>query len=281
LPWQLRPAAAATVVRSDTTFARYEDRNATAGLTVASTLLASFKIPGTGEKWAGLAPLVRIAFVNDSPPATVASGGGFIVSNPLIGATYAMPIAPGLRVAFFLGATVPIGMGGGDAPDKGLTDARTAALPARSQLDNSLFAVDDFAIVPGVDVAWVDRGVTVQAEATLFELARVRGAAMQREATKTNFTCGIHVGYFFVPALSLGAELRYQRWVNAPIVVDKDPTNTLVDNLTVAIGPRFHFALGGNVKIHPGIAYARGLDKPMAAAAPNDHIVQLDIPITF
>ena len=52
-------------------------------------------------------------------------------------------------------------------------------------------------------------------------------------------------------------------------------------NWTAAIGPRFHIPLGGTVKVHPGIAYARGVDKPMAAATPNYHIIQLDIPFTF
>ena len=281
LPWQLRPAAAATAVRSDTAFARYEDARANGGFTVASTLLASYKVPGTGEGWAGLAPLVRLAVVNDSPPSTVTTGGGFAIVNPLVGVTYAVPLGGGARAGFSLGATIPIGMGGGDAPDKGLVDARSAGQFARSQMDNSLFAVDDFAIIPGVDVAWVGKGVTVQAEATLFQLWRVRGAQAQPEAGKTNFTSGVHVGYFFVPLLSAGLDVRYQRWLDAPIAIDKDPTGTKVDNWTAAIGPRFHFALGGGVKAHPGVAYARGLDKPMAAATPNYHIVQLDIPVTF
>ena len=172
-------------------------------------------------------------------------------------------------------------MGGGDSPDKGAADARAAGVYARSAMDNSLFAVNDFAVIPGIGVAWVGSGFTVQAEATLFQLWRVRGAKVQHEATKTNFTSGLHVGYFIVPLLSVGAELRYQRWLNAPIAVDNDKTGTLVDSLTLALGPRFHVPLGGSVVIHPGLAYAFGLDKPMSAGALNYHIVQLDIPVVF
>ena len=281
LPWQLRPAAATTVVRSDTAFAKYEDTKSNGGFTVASTLLASYKVPGTGDKWAGLAPLVRLAVVNDSPPSSVTTGGGFAFVNPLLGATYAVPLGAGLRAAFFLGGTIPIGMGGGNTPDKGLVDARSAGQAARSQMDNSLFAVNDFALIPGADVAWVGEGFTLQAEATLFQLWRVRGEKAQQEASKTNFTSGVHAGYFIVPELSVGLDVRYQRWLNAPIAIDKDTTGTRVDTWTAAIGPRFHFPLGGGVKIHPGIAYARALDKPMAAATPNYHIFQLDIPVTF
>jgi hypothetical protein len=280
LPWQLRPAAAATVVRSDTAFARYEDAAAKGGFTIASTLLASYKIPGTGDKWAGLAPVVRFAVVNDAPPPSFKGGGGFAFVNPLIGATYAMPLADTVRAAFSLAATIPIGMGGGDSPDPGLVNARGNGQYARSQMDDSLFAVDDLAVIPGVDLAWVADGFTVQAEATLFQLWRVRGAAAQKESSKTNFTSGIHAGYFVVPMLSVGLDVRYQRWINAPIKIDNDPTHTLVDNWTAAIGPRLHFPLGDGVKIHPGIAYAQGLDQPMRSTL-NYHIVQLDIPVTF
>jgi hypothetical protein len=35
------------------------------------------------------------------------------------------------------------------------------------------------------------------------------------------------------------------------------------------------------VKIHPGVAYTRYLDKPNASAAVNYHVIQLDIPVTF
>jgi hypothetical protein len=281
LPWQLRPAAAATTVRSDTAFARYEDAKANGGFTVASMLSASYKIPGTGDKWAGFAPLVRFAVVNDAPPKTVATSGGFAFVNPAVGGTYALPLGSSGRLGLFLGATIPVGMGGGDTPDKGLVDARSAGQFARSQMDNSMFAVNDLAVFPGLDLAWVHDGFTLQAEATLFQLWRVRGEKAQPEATKTNLTSGIHFGYFFVPAFSLGLDVRYQRWINAPIAIDKDPTGTKVDNYTFALGPRFHLPLGGGVKIHPGLAYARGLDKPMAAATPNYHIVQLDIPVTF
>jgi hypothetical protein len=279
-PWQLRPVVAANVLRSDTAFARYEDAAANGGFTVVSILHASYRVPRSarsGDKWAGLAPLLRLVAVNDSPPS---GPGGFAIVNPLVGALYAMPLTSRVRAGFFLAVTIPIGMGGGDAPDKGQVSARLAGQYARSQMDNSVFAVNDFAVIPGVDAAWVQAGFTVQVEATLFQLWRVRGAQAQHEASKTNFTCGLHGGYFVVPLISVGVDLRYQRWFNAPIAVDHDPTDTLVDNFTLAIGPRLHLSAGETVKIRPGIAYARGLDRPMAGAA-NYHLVQLDVPLSF
>jgi hypothetical protein len=274
LPWQLRPVMVGNVVRSDTNFARYEDTASRGAFTVASTLLASFKIPGTGGPGQGLAPVLRLAAVNDSPPT---GNGGLAVVNPLIGAMYAMRIAGPVRAAAFLGMTIPIGMGGGNTPDPGLLDARNKGIPAREAMDNSLFAVDDLAVIPGIGVGYVDHGFTVQGEATLFQLERVRGAAAQKESTKTNFTCGLHAGWFATRTLSVGVDVHYQRWLNAPIVVDRNPD--LVDNFTVAVGPRFHIPLGSNNWVRPGVAYARGAST--ALAAPNYHIVQLDVPVSF
>jgi hypothetical protein len=266
-----------SAVRSDTSFAKYENANAVGGFAVATTFLASYKVPGTGPKGFGLAPLVRVAMVNDSPPA---GAGGFAFVNPLVGATYAVSLGGGFRAAGFLGATVPIGMGGGNTPDKGLVDARNAGVSARMAMDNALFAVNDFTVIPGVDVAYVSSGFTVQAEATLFQLTRVRGAAAQPESSKTNFTAGLHAGWFATDTVSIGAELRYQRWLNAPIAVDKDPTGTLVDNLSFAIGPRPHFPVGESTWIRPGVSFARGADKPLAGAA-NEDVVQVDVPVVF
>lgn len=286
LPWQLRPAAAATAVRADATFAGYDNaKGASGGFTVAPTLVASYKVPGTGDGWTGLAPLLKLAAVNDSPPA--GGTGGFAIVNPLVGATYAMALPAGVRAGFFLGATIPIGMGGGDTPSAGVTDARSAGQYARSQMDDSLFAVDDFALIPGVDVAWVGSGFTVQAEATLFQLWRVRGSginpatmsAPDPDATKTNFTSGIHVGYFVIPLLSFGVDVRYQRWLSPPLAIQKAPSD-YIDNWTGAIGPRLHIPLGEGIRIHPGLAFAMGLDNPMGSPF-NYRIVQLDVPVTF
>jgi len=278
LPFQLRPAAAATVVRSDTSFMRYEDASANGGFAVATTLLASWKVPGTGPAGFGLAPLVRFAAVNDSPPSSIATGGGLAVVNPLAGVTYAFPLGDGFRVAAFFGTTVPVGMGGGDTPDAGQVDARNAGVYARAAMDNALFAVNDWTTIPGIDVAYVGHGFTVQAEATFFELVRVRGSAVQHEATKTNFTAGLHAGWFATRNLSLGAELRYQRWIDAPFAVEQGKATA--DNMTFAIGPRLHFPVGGSTWVRPGVAFARGVGAPLAGTM-NADIVQLDVPVVF
>lgn len=187
LPWQLRPAVAASVVRSDTAFAFYEDpTTGDSGSTVASMLLASYKV--TDE----LAPLVRLGVVSNSPPAGE-SAFGFL--NPVVGATYALKPAEPLRLAFFLGAALPFGSGGGDDASPEAVAANVAGMRARSAMDNAMFAVNDFTIFPGVGLAFLQSGFTVQVEATVLQLMRVRGgtepdmgAAKNPDSSKTNFS---------------------------------------------------------------------------------------------
>lgn len=280
LPWQLRPAAIATVVRSDTAFAFYKPASES-GFTVASMLLGSYKL--TPE----FAPLVRLGVVSNSPPSgPMSPGSGFSFINPVVGGTYLFKLSPEFRLAAFLGLTLPLGMGGGSKPDPAVAAANAAGVLARSAMDNAMFAVDYFAFFPGVDFAYVAHGLTVQLEATLFELLRVRGGGTPpgADSARTNLTTGLHVGYFVIPQLSFGAELRYQRWLSTPASIKSTPlvmrdTNTLRDNLTMAIGVRAHFKLSETIWLRPGLAYARGLDDPMSKAKYN--IIQLDVPVAF
>jgi hypothetical protein len=174
---------------------------------------------------------------------------------------------------------LPVGMGGGSKADANVALANSAGVFARSAMDNAMYAVDYFAIIPGLDLAYVNHGVTVQLEATLFELARVRGKGTPpgADASRTNLTTGLHLGYFFIPELSAGAELRYQRWLSTPALVKAN--SKARDTVSMAIGLRCHFKLSESAWIRPGIAYARGLDDPMAKADYN--IVQLDVPVIF
>src|SRR6185369_4387370 len=111
LPFQLRPAAAATVIRSDTALAFYKPASS-GGTTVATTLLGSFKV--TPE----FAPLVRLGLVTNSPPTppppppgatvtTAAPGSGTAFMNPVLGAIFAPKLSPDLKLGLFLGVTVP------------------------------------------------------------------------------------------------------------------------------------------------------------------------------
>jgi hypothetical protein len=301
LPWQLRPAAPGTVLRVDTSYASYTDpATHNGGATIASMVLASYKITPN------LAPLVRIGFVqnNAGAPAFDATGkaikatypttSGNATSNPLLGLVYGRK-AGDLRWAGFLAATIPVGGGGGGPPDPtkpGIAGAESQAVWARSAMDNAMFAVNYFTAIAGADAAWVAHDVTVQAEATIFQLLRARGAnnlTASNDGARTNSTFGLHVGYFFLPVLSGGAEIRYQRWLSTPTTGAKNAMTGVVtstpfpderlDTLTVAVGPRLHFKIGKSIWCRPGLSYARGLDRPLSDASYN--MVQLDVPVIF
>jgi hypothetical protein len=268
LPWQLRPAAVATVVRSDTAVAFFDGADGEGGSTIASTLLGSYKLSKH------FAPMVRVAVVRHAPPA---GEDAVAFANPVVGATYLRELAPGLRLTAFLGVALPLGSGGGNDPDPAAAAAMGASVPARSAMDNAMFAVNDLTVFPGVGLAYVKGGLTLQAEATILQLTRVRGDEVQADSSKTNFTCGVHAGWFFHPMISAGVDLRLQRWLSTPSFVEADDSRR--ETITFAVGPRLHFKLADSRWFRPGIAYIRGLDDPMSASSYD--IVQIDLPLSF
>jgi hypothetical protein len=277
LPWQLRPLTVGNVIRSDTSAAFYKDAAGNAGTTQVTMLLASYKI--TPE----LAPVVRLGFVKNDAPAMAADGSSFI--NPVVGLAYSHKLSA-FRLAAFLGTTIPIGQGSGQKPDAGAAGADAAGINARSGMDNSMFAVNYMTGIAGLGFGYIDRGFTAQVEATLFQLFRVHGNDMTGSApdsTRTNGTAGLHLGYFVIPQLSLGGEIRYQRWLSTPdrlVMGAKVPfADANLDNVTFGVGPRGHFALGKGLWIRPGISYSQGLDAPLSTA--KYRMLQVDIPVVF
>lgn len=266
LPWQLRPATVATVVRSDSTVAFYDGANGTSGSTVATMLLGSYKVSPN------LAPLVRLGFVQNTAPGAAPDGQSFI--NPLVGVTYARPAGP-IRLAVTIAGTLPVGQGSTGTPaNSGSSGANAAGIQARSGMDNAMFAVNYLTFIGGIDAAYIAHGFTAQLEATVLQLTRVRTST--GDSSRTNGTAGLHLGYFLIPQLSLGGELRYQRWLSDAAPVKANAVNR--DTVTMAIGPRAHFKMG-KTWFRPGISYSRGLDKPLTTSSYN--MVQVDLPFAF
>lgn len=263
LPWGLRPIIPVTVLRLDTVVASYRVNDST-GVTAAIMPLLGYRFT---PNFMGVARWGLIG--NSAPDGT----SGVSVSNIALGGIWGLKLPASLRLGFFLGATVPIGTGGAKAADPLTAAANSAGLYARSALDNAMFAVNDFTLFPGVDFAYVGHGLTVQVEATLLLLFRVKNEAVQTDAFRTNFTAGLHVGYFATKWLSLSTELRYQRWLSTPDAVAQDAS--LRDNLSLALGPRFHTKLGRGF-LRPGIAYNVGLAGRLSSN--SYHMVLIDIP---
>lgn len=277
------------MIRSDTTVGYYNTKTTRGGANTTSMLLASYKVIPS------LAPLVRLGITSNNPPTDKSARTDFL--NPVLGAIFGPKLDPTLKLAFFLGVTLPVGTGGGDKPHVASAAALATGIATRSAMDNAMFAANYFAIFPGVDFAYTASGFTAQVEATVFQLAKTRGpdqvtlasgAKAPADKSNTNFTTGLHLGYFLIPQLSVGGEIRHQRWLSTPLAVKNDKTGTLRDTTTMAVGPRVHIKLGETMWLRPGIAYAFPLDNPMANGPThknpgNAHykIVQLDVPFVF
>jgi hypothetical protein len=271
LPWLLRPAVPASVVRLDETLAFYRDpASGSSGASYLTGLVATWR---ASPRWV---PVFRQIFVHNAAPSggTDLSGSG--LSNPLVGVSHLRPFGRGFRLSVFAATTIPVGSGGGDRPDPGAAAAMSAAIPARSAMDNALFATNYWTLVAGLGIARITPGLTLQAEATLLQLTRVRGPSTQDES-RTNFTAGLHVGHFFSPRLSLGGELRIQRWLSDAAPVRRDPAAR--EQLTFGVGPRFHFRIAGRYWLRPGLSYSRAFDDPMKKKGYD--ILQLDVPFAF
>ena len=261
--WGLRPVGPANAVRIDSVAGMFTDQGVK-GETYVSALTLMVKVAPS------LAPLVRVAGIFNDPAMGPKAGA---VSNPIVGVIWAAPMPKGhWKVGVFGGLALPLGSGGGNDGTPARLAAEKAAAIARSSMDNSMFAVNDLTPTLGLDVAYVAHGFTLQAEGTLFELFRVRGDIVQKDQYKTNFTTGLHAGYFLASWLCASAELRYQRYLTTPIAVVMTPDAR--DNLTVAGGLRLVFH-----HVKPGVSYARGLDEPMSGR--SYQIIQLDLPFAF
>ncbi len=270
LPWQLRPAAVTNTIRLDASLGFWRNGEPTSGNTEVVGLIASRRIS------AGFGLLGRVSWIRNGPPAQSGERAGTAVSNPLLGATFLGTRPGGFRQSLFVAATAPLGSGGGDSPQIAKTQALARAIATRSAMDNALFAVNYFTLIGGASLARVTPGATLQAEATVLQLFRVRGPESQ-DKRRTNFTAGLHLGRSFRPAFSAGAELRYQRWLTdaAPVRANRQARETL----TFAFGPRFHFHLGGTKWIRPGLSLTLPLDEPLSGS--RYRILQVDVPVSF
>jgi len=263
LGYAVRPWAPPNLIRLDSAFL------------VDSTQTTSVPTLTVGAKVRSeLGVYFRGAVVANSPSGKPQRSG---IGNPALFGLYSPEVAPKTRLPLFLAIAVPLGEGGGDAPDPDPRAVLGTGVYARQAMDNALFAPNYFTAALGAGLSRVDHGWTFQVEAAVFQLFRTRGAAMDAERTRTNLTTGANVGYAVLEFLNLNLEAHYQRWLTTPAVVQKDAV--FRDQLTVGGGVRFTIAVESGVVFRPGFGYFRGIDAPMARA--GAHIVQIDLPIVL
>lgn len=262
VPWLMRPAPAITAVRLDAGYVKQEG-----GTVQTSVLTAAYKL--TPE----IGLMARAAFVRISPEN---GDSATAFSNPLIAGVYAPEIAPHVRLNVFLGVTAPIGSGGGNSPDLTKTAAVGAGIYARQAMDNALFATNFLTPILGAGLAYVDKGLTAQADVTVLQLMRARGGDVEKDEKRTNSTFGLHVGYRVLPILTLSVEFHHQRWLSTPLAVEKDDAKRAQSSL--GGGARLNLPIDDHV-LRPGFAFFMGLDDPMAAAKMK--IFMIDVPFIF
>jgi hypothetical protein len=265
LPFGLRGAAAVTAVRAETAYGW----NAGQSSTGVQYLIASY------------APLknfslgVRGGWV-DYIPEKGNSSTAF--TNIALAGVWADTVAPSVRVEGAVGLGLPVGQGGGNAPDLGQAAAMAAANLARSRFEGlTMFKPNDLTPYLGGDVAWVSGGVTLQAEATVFQGFRVRGGApSDPDSAITSLTMGADAGYAILPELSVALEVRDQTFLSTPAAVDAGKTSRTW--VTVGGGPRANVHLSNDVVLRPALAYFQPLNDPSPTiSASSYHIFLLDI----
>jgi len=310
LPFHLRPISAGHVVRLDNVLAFYNATEGKAKAAPGASLkgMKEVSILNAGYRIAkDFGVLARIGLANHWPskenedkgptatlrPETVDANGrpksGTTLTNGLLLFSYTPQFKDGdIRTAFYLGASIPIGSGGGNNADQFARHNNLMNLMVRSAMDNAMFVVNDMAAIGGIGVAYVKHGVTAQAEVTYLEIMRARGEKMQpAEVVKRNLVTGAFVGYAIIPQLSAGVELRYQRWLKPPHLIrdlgdenhktyNKDVYDIRMHNMVVALGLRGNFKVGEKTFFRPAISYGMGV---MGEIGDNKyHLIQLDLP---
>jgi hypothetical protein len=262
LAFAVRPWAPPNLIRIDSAFL-FDSKQ----MTSVPTLTVG------GKLHADVGVYLRGAVVANAPDGQPQRSG---FANPAFLGLWSPEIAPKTRLPIFLGVAIPVGEGGGDKPEADSRAAVGSGIYARQAMDNALFAPNYYAVAVGAGVSRVQSGLTLQVEATVFQLFRARGAAMDAESTRTNLTSGINAGYALTSFLNVNLEAHYQHWLSTPAPVAKD--SALRQQLTAGGGVRFNIPVEGAV-LRPGIGYFRGVDAPMASA--GAHIVQVDFPIVL
>ena len=271
---------AATALRSDSSVAFYNDTAGASGDTEATMLLGSYKLTPH------LAPLVRLGFVQND--ARCSDGGRrLVVRQPARRRDLRAAASARFAGRSSWVARSPSGGAAATTPTPGAATANKAGIAARSGMDNSMFAVNYFTGIVGGDARLrrpqadrfrPRRRCSSSCACTAMTPARpapTRPAPTRRwDSTR---------GYFVLPHLSLGAELRYQRWLTTATQISNgakaDIPDANKDTMTVAIGPRAHFAIGKGMYLRPGLSYSRGLDQPLTTSSYN--VLQVDLPVVF
>ncbi len=267
LPFQLRPIAQPTVLRLETALGWHGvDPSGSAGTNDVTILTAGYAVTkGTGF---GL----RIPFVYNAPSGDGAPASIFQIANLAASVTHTPFPSDPVRVSFSAALSVPVGNGHGTPPSAAAKAANASSQLTRLAMDNALFLPNDLALATGLSCAYVENGLTLQADLTMLNTFKSREA--NGDAARTNGLAALGAGYFFLPEVSANVEVLYQHWLTTPEAVAIDAARR--SNLSALVGARYHhkFAWGW---ARPGVALAQGLD----GFTKETTEVRVDLPFLF
>lgn len=266
LPWNLRPAIAPNIVRVDSALAFQ-----------AAALSTVTILTGGGRPISSVPDLGFYGRLGVETHAPNGADTRTAFANPVLFGLWTPQVATGLRIPVFLGVSVPVGQGS-DA-----SAAQRAAFGSgvytRQAMDNAMFAGNFFATMAGVGVMWMGHGLTTQFEATLVQLFRVWGEAVDADTSRTNLMMGAHVGYQVIPWLTVSVEAHYQRWLSDPAaVVGPSPGGNSLrrDQFTLGGGVRGNIPVG-RALLRPGVAFFMPVGGWMGAQ--DYKILQFDLAV--
>jgi hypothetical protein len=266
LPFQLRPAVAPNVVRLEGT-AGLRDGGGTGVLmlTVGARIVPDVSV------------IARAAYAIDVGPSAAAGSevrGAF--ANPSLGVLYTPVVAPGMRLALFLGGALPLGEGDGLPAGAPPLLALGAARIARASMDNAMFATSHGTVAVGLAWLWLIEHVTLQLEATLLGAFRARGG-QGVDAIVENLTMGAWVGYAPIEQLSFGVGLHHQRFMSTPALV-RGMGEIARAQSSAAIAVRGRLEAAG-LFFNPGLSYTHGLDGVLLDR--GDHLITLELLVQY
>jgi hypothetical protein len=158
-----------------------------------------------------------------------------------VGATFGFNLADHARLALTLGTTIPIGSGGGDAPQS------SGALRA---------------MLSGTDWGGL----------------RVRGSRTDALGRRVIFTSsGLMAGCSLTRGISALAEFAETRFLNRPAFLGADPSNRS-DHYLIG-GLAGDFGIGSARRLQPTLLYASAVDAPKNRRA--FRLVELDLQVSF
>jgi hypothetical protein len=267
-PFQLRGVFPGNGVRVDSTAAHYRQPGVGGWVTVVF-------VSGQVRLLESLALLARWGVDDNS--VTRAGQSRFGILNPTLGMLFGVPLGPNFRFAASTNIGIPVATGGGNAPDVYDLALQQQGILARSAFDNTAFAVNDIGFPTGLSLAYIYCGLTAQADATVIPSVRVKGALVQRDASRVNSTYGLFLAYRLITELSVGIEARYQRYLTTPSAVQLNPAAR--DNLTLGGGIRLNLRLSESVRIRPALSYSQGLRGRVEQQ--SFEMIGLDVPASF